>query len=632
MPLELVAPAKNLEQGTLALRCGADAVYAGGPRFGARKGAANEMRDLERLAREAHLWRARLYVTLNTIIFECELEDARRAAWAAFEAGADALVVQDMAFLEMDLPDVPLHASTQAVCDSPEKVAFLASIGFSRAILAREMSLAQMADAANIASAAGMDLEAFVYGALCVSESGRCYLSHCLCGRSGNRGECAQPCRRDWSLLDADGRTLVKDRPLLSIKDLDLSDELEPLADAGVCAFKIEGRLKDADYVKNVVCHTRRKLDALLEKRPELGRASSGRATHAFAPDTSKTFHRGHTKYRLDGARRPIGTGAASGHLGESVGKAVSVSGPSALLDRDHCLAPGDGLAFPGHGGRVSGTVVNAAEGRRIDVQSPAGLKSGQYVFRNFDHAWHKMLRAAAVDRRVGVNARLDFPEGRARLRLCDEDGCSAEALSDEAYGPPKKADLFAAEAKNALSRLGDTPFRLDGCHVAADGFLPLGRLNRIRRQAAELLVQSRIDSHPRRGRKMPDPSAAPLGRRHLGYEWNVSNSLSRAFYARHGAEDIEPALELAPDPKGGGASDQRRPAVMTTWLCLMYEMGWCPRHGGVSPKKSPERVIPSGPLYLKNGTNTLACEFDCERCVMIVVWIPPHGMRTRGL
>jgi len=227
--------------------------------------------------------------------------------------GADALIVQDMAFLEMDLPDVPLHASTQAACDSPEKVSFLASVGFSRAILAREMTLGQIAD---VASRADIDLEAFAYGALCVSESGRCYLSQSLCGRSGNRGECAQPCRRDWSLTDAGGRTLAKDRPLLSIKDLDLSGELGPLADAGVRGFKIEGRLKDADYVKNVVCHLRRKMDALLEGRPDLGRASSGRATCAFDPDPSKTFQRGRTKYLLDGERRPLATGLASGHLG----------------------------------------------------------------------------------------------------------------------------------------------------------------------------------------------------------------------------------------------------------------------------------------------------------------------------
>jgi len=605
--LELVAPAKNVEQGILALRCGADAVYAGGPRFGARKGAANEIRDLGRLAREAHLWRARLYVTLNTVLFEGELDDARRAALAAIEVGADALIVQDMAFLGMGLPDIPLHASTQAVCDTPEKVSFLASVGFSRAILARELTLAQTAE---IASAADIELEAFVFGALCVSESGRCYLSHCLCGRSGNRGECAQPCRRDWSLEDGDGRTLVRDRPLLSIKDLDLSDELEPLVDAGVRGFKIEGRLKDADYVKNAVCHLRRRLDALLEKRPELGRASSGRATCAFDPDPSKTFHRGHTTYMLDGRRRPISTGAASGHLGEPVGRMADVSGDAVLLDRDHGLTPGDGLAFPGQGGRISGTLVNAVKGRLVSVQTPAGIKKGHEAFRSFDHAWHKKLRGAAVERRIGVNARLDFPDGRARLALRDEDGCCAEAVSDDVYGPAEKADVFAAAAMDALSRLGDTPFRLDGCDVDPARFVPVGHLNRLRRQAVELLIERRLESHPRQTRRKPQPAPVLPGHSRLGYEWNVSNSLARAFYTRHGAEHIEPAFEL-----GFGRDGAANAVVMTTKLCIKYELGRCPKHSADAPhNKTP---CPRGDLYLRNGETILRCEFDCEKCCM---------------
>jgi putative protease len=295
----------------------------------------------------------------------------------------------------------------------------------------------------------------------------------------------------------------------------------------------------------------------------------------------------------------------------------ASVSGASLLLDRDHGLAPGDGLAFPGRGGRVAGTHVNASEGRRVTVQSPAGIRAGQEVFRSFDHAWHKRLRSAAVERRIGVAARLDFPEGpeapegpggRARLTLRDEDGCGAEALSDEACGPPKNAGLFALAAKGALSRLGDTPFRLDECSVAPDGFLPLGQLNRLRRRAAALLVQARIDSHPRRPGRSPGAPAAPLGQRRLGHEWNVSNSLARAFYSRHGAVEIEPALELAPAPAPGLV-------VMATRLCPKYELGRCPGHKNGAPAK--ETAGQGGPLYLRNGDTALACEFDCEACVV---------------
>jgi len=604
MAIELLAPAKNVEQGILAIQCGADAVYVGGPQFGARRGAANEMRELERLALEAHRWHARMYVTLNTILFEDELEAARKAAWAAFEIGADALIVQDMAFLEMDLPDIPLHASTQAACDSPEKVSFLASSGFSRAILARELTLEQIKAVRDVSD---IELEVFVYGALCVSESGHCWLSQAVCGRSGNRGECAQPCRRDWSLHDANGRTLIKEAPLLSIKDLDLSDELESLTDVGVRSFKIEGRLKDADYIKNVVSYMRRKMDTLLTSRPDLSHASSGKVKHGFVPDAAKTFQRGHTQYRLDGKRSSISTGSASGHLGESVGFVRSVADDRVLLDRDHKLNPGDGLAFPGPSGRISGTLVNAVEGRKITVQNSCGLRQGQEIFRNFDHAWHKAMRCADVDRRIDVCAWLDFPDGRARLRLCDEDGCRAEVHTDEICPPPKKKEAFLQTARNALSRLGDTPFILVGCNIEPIGFLPVSRLNAIRRQAVEQLTQNRLSSHPRQSRRKAETAPQTVIKNNLSYEWNVSNSLARAFYERHGAKHIEQAYELS--------VNDARPLLMTTRLCLKYELGWCPIHKNEKVLKNI--TDPGTDLYLKNGSLTLKCQFDCNSCIM---------------
>ena len=610
MKIELLAPAKNAGQGILAIRCGADAVYVGGPQFGARRGAANEMSELERLIKEAHIWRSRVYVTLNTIIFEDELEAARRAAWAAFEAGADALIIQDMAFLEMDLPDIPLHASTQAVCDTPEKIAFLASIGFTRAILARELTLEQIK---AIRAAADIDLEAFVYGALCVSESGRCYLSHAVCGRSGNRGECAQPCRRDWSLLDSNGRALISEKPLLSIKDLDLSDEIEQLINAGVRGFKIEGRLKDADYVKNTVSYLRRKIDVLLTKRQDLIRASSGSVKHGFAPDTLKTFNRGHTKYQLDGVKRSVATGMASGHLGEPVGLVISMTGDQILLDSDNNLCPGDGLAFPGPSGRIVGTLVNAVEGRQITVQTPSGIRPGLDVFRNFDHAWHKAMRNAPVDRRISLNARLGFPQGKARLELCDEDGCRVEVTSDEVCPPPEKTDIFLQAAKGALSRLGDTPFCLGECHIEPTGFLPLSRLNAMRRQAVDKLIQDRIASHPRQAGRKTDETPKSPPTRDISSEWNVSNSLAKAFYERCGAKRIEQACEL-----GAGRANQQ---LMTTRLCLKYELGWCSIHKNDTPLK--KIADPETDLYLKNGPITLKCQFDCDLCKMRLIQAP---------
>jgi putative protease len=610
MVLELLAPAKNAEQGILAIRCGADAVYVGGPQFGARRGAANEMSELEHLVKEAHRWRVKVYVTLNTIIFEDELELARKAAWAAYEIGADALIIQDMAFLEMDLPDIPLHASTQAACDSPEKISFLASSGFSRAILARELTLEQIK---AVRDAVNIELEVFVYGALCVSESGRCWLSQALCGRSGNRGECAQPCRRDWSLIDDNGRTLLKETPLLSIQDLDISGELESLVNAGVRNFKIEGRLKDADYIKNAVSYIRRKMDAMMTARPDLSHASSGQVKHGFMPDPAKTFQRGHTQYQLDGVRRPISTGPASGHLGESIGFVRSIANDRMLLDRDHKLNPGDGLAFPGPSGRIAGTLVNAVDGRQVTVQNPHGIRQGREIFRNFDHIWHKALRCANVERRLDVSAWLDFPEGRARLRFCDEDGCCAEVYTDEICPPPKKMDVFLQTVRNALSRLGDTPFTLDECHIDAVGFLPLSRLNAMRRQAIEQLIQNRLAYYPRQSCEKTEYTSQFLFEKNMSYEWNVSNSLASTFYKRCGAKYIEQAYELG--------TSHTNPLLMTTRLCLKYELGWCPIHKN---EKTLKNIADSGTdLYLKNGTFTLKCQFDCHLCRMRLYLMP---------
>jgi 23S rRNA 5-hydroxycytidine C2501 synthase len=604
MGLELLAPARNADQGILALRCGADAVYMGGARFGARQAAGNALEDFQRLTSEARLWGARVYATLNTLLFEGELEEARRLAWELYEAGVDALILQDLGFLELDLPPLPLHASTQAACDGLEKVAFLARAGFSRAILARELSLPEIR---AIHGAADLELEAFVFGALCVGESGRCYLSGALCGRSGNRGECAQPCRAPWSLLDASGKVLLKDQHLLSIHDLDLSAHLEELADAGVTSFKIEGRLKDADYVKNVVGHLRLRLDALLDRRPELGGATLGGATLGFVPDPTKTFQRGLSTYRLDGERRPMGTPEAAGHLGEFIGTVRSLQGDRVVLDRPLELHPGDGLAFVA-GTEVAGTAVNAVEGRQVFVQDPSRLRPGTRLHRNLDHAWLKALRAAKVERRIPVRAHLDFPEGTARLRLEDGTGLAATAQAPGTFTPPREPEGNRKALKEALGRLGDTPFLLEDATFAESRFVPVSRLNALRREAAEALEALRRAPRARDPRRAPTPGPPPATR--LDFTWNVANSAARAFFERLGAEVLEPAAELQ--------SDLRGRVVMTTRLCLRYELGWCPHHPNPEPwQHLPE---PAGPLFLVNGPSRLECRFDCTRCRMELV------------
>ena len=605
MGLELLAPAKNADQGILALRCGADAVYMGGPRFGARQAAGCELEDFQRLTREARLWGARVYATLNTVLFDGELEDARRLAWELFETGVDALIIQDMAYLELDLPPLPLHASTQAACDGPDKVAFLAGAGLSRAILARELSLA---DIRRIRAASPIELEAFVYGALCVGESGRCYLSSAICGRSGNRGECAQPCRAPWNLLDANGRVLLRDKALLSIKDLDLSGHLEELADAGVATFKIEGRLKDANYVKNVVSHLRRRLDAVLERRPELGRASLGRVSHAFAPDPAKTFQRGLSTYRLDGQRQSMGNPEAANHLGEFMGTVRSLQADRVVLDRRAELHPGDGLAYL-DGSEVTGTVVNAVDDRQVFVQDPSRLRPGTRVHRNLDLQWLKALRNAKVDRRMAVTAALTFPDGEVLLRLTEETGLVAEARAAGEFGPARDPEAGAKAIREALERLGDSPFALAGLDLAEPRFVPVSLLNRLRREAVAALEALRTVPRPRQADRPATP-LRPLPVAELDFTWNIANGAARAFYERAGGKVLEPAAEVQ-----DRLQDR---VVMTTRHCLRYELGWCAIHP--NPKPWKQLAEPDGPLFLENGATRLECRFDCAGCRMELV------------
>lgn len=607
MGLELLAPARNAEQGILALRCGADAVYMGASYFGARQAAGCGPEAFEQLSSEARLWGAKVYATLNTILFDHELEAARRQAWELYEAGVDALIIQDMGYLEMDLPPLPLHASTQAACDSPEKVAFLASAGFSRAILARELSLAEMS---AIHEAGDIELEAFIFGALCVGESGHCYLSGAICERSGNRGECAQPCRAPWNLVDAAGRVLVREKHLLSIKDLDLTDHLEAMADAGICSFKIEGRLKDADYVKNVVSHVRRRLDAVLEQRPDLGRASLGAASAAFTPDPTKTFQRGLSAYRIEGARQAMGTPDAAKHLGEFLGTVRSVQGDRVVLDQAMELHPGDGLAFIA-GSEAAGTVINAVDGRQLFVQDPSRIRAGTKLFRNLDLHWIKGLRSAKVERKIPVRASLDFPEGAVRLRLEDPTGLDAEVSVEGVFTAPKDAEAASRALQDALARMGNTPFVLEGVTLAETRFIPVSVLNGLRREATALLETRRRDPRPREGRRKASPQLALLKARELDFTWNISNHAARNYYEKLGAHVQEPAAELQEDLIGK--------VVMTTRHCVKFELGWCPVH----PNPEPWRRLnpPQGALFLENGNTRLECRFDCQRCRMELVF-----------
>jgi putative protease len=608
LSLELLAPAKDLECGQAAVDCGADAVYVGAPRFGAREAAGNTIADIEKLATYAHRVWARVYATVNTLLRDDELAEAERLCWQLQEAGVDGLIIQDVGLLECDLPPLPLIASTQMHNQSAERVAFWEKVGFSRAILARELDLDQIR---AIRAATSIELEAFIHGALCVSMSGQCSLSYALGGRSGNRGQCAQPCRRLYCLQDAAGATLVPDKHLLSLRDLNLSAGLRELVEAGITSFKIEGRLKNKAYVMNIVGHYRRKLDALLA---ELGgrRASSGQTTLGFEPDPDKTFNRGYTAYFLHGRGAAVASPDSPKHVGEPVGRVVDVRRDGFVLEAAAPLHSGDGISFFGRDQELHGTVVNQINGAAVFPEKLGGIERGLRVFRNHDHAFVSQVVRSQNQRRIEVDLRLSESATGFRLQAIDEDGVAAGAEIDCAPVLADKPDQARLVLERQLAKLGSSEF----CASRVDLDLPrmphvlLATLNGLRRDLVEELRQQRARLRPVRV-VAHAPNQAPFPEQELSFLGNVLNQKAAAFYRRHGVGRIEPAAE--------GGLDMHGRKVMTTRMCIKYEMGLCPRKPG-----QPSRACPAEPWFLIDDEGRrLRLDFRCgERdCVMEIVF-----------
>jgi putative protease len=617
-PIELLAPARDLACGKTAIACGADAVYIGAPRFGARVAAGNSLEDIAALVAHAHLYWARVYVTLNTLLRDDEIEEAVALAWRLYEVGVDGLIIQDAGLLECDLPPVSLIASTQMHNHTPERVAFLEAAGFQRAILARELDLDQIR--AIRESAPEIELECFVHGALCVSYSGQCYASYALGGRSGNRGQCAQPCRKRYDLVDAAGNRLAGGH-LLSIRDLNLSDSLGELLDAGISSFKIEGRLKDERYVANVVAHYSQRLNGL-----GVQRSSSGRSTTGFQPDMAKTFNRGFTSYFLHGRREPIGSPATPKMTGESVGRVVKVSGsrvefhptnPKAgvsgtPLESDPALHAGDGLCFFDRQGELRGTLVNAADGRRFVPEKPDGIEPGVLLYRNHDHRFMTALDRARKERHIGVLFRV----GPEELQVRDEDGNRA-AVHLPPLSPAQKPEAALATLHRQLEKTGDTEFSCGGIELEVGfvPFLPVAAINRLRRDALEKLRQVRARNRPNPKPRVAGASAA-YPENELSYSGNVLNRRAETFYRKHGVVRIEPAAESGLDLRGR--------QIMTTRYCLKYELGMCPKE----PQRVPQHA--ADPLTLVDEAgNRLQLHFDCARCEMQVTLNPPQHLSS---
>lgn len=606
-PLELLAPAKNADFGIEAILHGADAVYIGGPAFGARANAGNSVQDIERLAQEAHRYNARVFVTLNTILQDEELEPARRIIWQLYEAGADALIVQDMGLLEMDLPPIQLHASTQTDVRTAGKAKFLDQVGFSQVVLARELDLSQIR---RIAAATECRLEFFIHGALCVSYSGQCYISHAHTGRSANRGECSQACRLPYDLKDQEGNTLAQGKHLLSMKDNDQSANILALAQAGITSFKIEGRLKDLSYVKNITAHYRQLLDGVLENNPSFTRASSGRSTYTFTPLPEKTFNRGATDYFVNGRHVDIAAFDTPSFSGETLGVILQVHGDRFEVESGSELHNGDGVSYFDPEQELQGLRINTAERRGktwhcTAQRIPDDLKPGVVLYRNRDQSFERLLEKKSAERRIGVDLRFEeSPEGFTLL-LTDEDGISAYATLAGSLEAAKDAQRALQNLQENLGKLGNTlytPLNVD-LALSQAWFFPASAINGLRREAVAQLDAARSAAYQRPERKAPAAVPPAYPESALTYLGNVYNQKAHAFYARHGVSVIEAAYEA--NQEAGEVS------LMITKHCLRYSYNLCPKEvKGIRPD----------PMILMNGKEKLTLTFDCKKCEMHVV------------
>ncbi len=603
--IELLAPAKNIECGMAAVDHGADAVYIGAPRFGARASAGNSVADIARLVAYAHVYRVKVYVTLNTILKDEELADTERLAWELYRCGVDALIVQDMGLLELNLPPIPLHASTQMDNRTPEKVRFLQELGFGQVVLARELSLKEIRAIHDVCD---VPLEVFVHGALCVSYSGQCYVSqHCF-GRSANRGECAQFCRLKFDMTDRDGRIIVRGKHLLSLKDMNRTAELENLLEAGVSSFKIEGRLKDVNYVKNVTAWYRRALDGIIDRHPEYGRASSGRVHLNFVPCPEKSFNRGFTDYFLYGRTPDIFSFHTPKSVGEEVGFVKEIRGRSLVVAGTASFANGDGLCYMDGQGELKGFRVNRVEDNRIyPVEMPA-VRPRTRLFRNYDKAFEDTLSRQSAVRRISLWWTLGEYAGGFVLtaRTEDEVSVSLSFPCEKTLARTSQADNIRTQ----LSKLGQTPFEAADTDIrlSAGWFIPSSSLAEWRRKVVERLLSAMRMNTPLAVRRPGNVSAEQAGKtepfveKGLTYLANVMNRKAEAFYRKAGAERVEPAFEKA-EPAGG--------ALMFCKHCLRYSMGWCPRYGS---EKSPY----SEPYFLVSADGRrFRLEFDCRNCQM---------------
>ena len=598
--IELLAPAKNLETGIAAINHGADAVYIGAAQFGARQAAGNSVEDIARLVEYAHLFGVKVYVTLNTIIYDDEVASVEQLVAELYKVGVDALIVQDMGIAGMNIPPIPLHASTQMDNRTVEKAKFLAGVGFPRIVLARELSLSEIKEIHD--AVPDTELEVFVHGALCVSYSGQCYASqHCF-GRSANRGACAQFCRLPFDLIDAEGTVVMRDKHLLSLKDMNRSAHIEQMLDAGVTSFKIEGRLKDVSYVKNITAYYRAKLDEVFARRPEYERASYGKCAPQFTPAPEKSFSRGFTDYMLYGSKDEMTSFDTPKSKGEYMGRVKFVS-RNFFTFTGKDFNNGDGACFVSRDGRLKGFHINRVEGNRIFPQTMPQVESGDELYRNYDCDFERQLSRPDVARRMRVDLTLCENADGFVLKGIDESGleCSVSTVFEKQEARTSQRDNIVKQ----LGKWGNTPFEVGEVNVefSSEWFVPSSLLSDMRRSLCEELIKRHNEEDSREDMRLAD-NAIPFVADELDYKGNVSNSHAKAFYMKHGVKSLMPAFENEPVDNA---------VVMFCKHCIKYSLGWCTKSGAKHAFKEP--------FYLVSGDGKrFRLSFDCKECMMKVI------------
>lgn len=583
--IELLAPAKDKICAKAAIDYGADAIYIGASEFGARKNAPNSLLDIKEIVEYAHKFNVKVYVTINTILNDEEILQAKELAEKLYEIGVDAIIIQDMGFIELDLPPIKLFASTQCDNRTSEKVKFLESVGISRVILARELSIEQIKE---IKKQTTVELETFIHGALCVSYSGQCYLSYLIGGRSANRGECAQPCRKKYSLVDEEGIFIAKDKYLLNLKDFNASKHIKSLVEAGVTSFKIEGRLKDENYVKNVVAYYRKLIDEL-----KLQKTSSGQVFFDFEPDLEKSFNRWFTDYFLEG-RKDCYSLLSPKSMGEYVGKVTKVGQNYFEIDNTK-IHPQDGLCFKS-GDELSGCLVNKVDKNKIFPYKMEKIKVGTEIYRNLDTEFEKMLKNSKTERKIWANIELNL----GKVKITDEDNNSVEIqyVFDELAQNEEK---MGVNIVSQFKKSGDTDFFVENVEILTEKipFLPVSKLNELRRELLEKLMQERLKNYKRQtGIQQTEKINYPQNE--IDYKGNVLNKYAKSFYESHGCKVTEMALEAEKSTKAGKTA-------MTTKHCLKYAFNMC---------KSPKNLY----LIDEKGKR-YPIKFNCENCEMEILF-----------